>query len=154
MQTAVDDLLTVHDHISTAGHWITPLREALDGVTAAEAAWKPAADERSIWEITLHVTGWTEWAAGFLRGQDTEVTDWPPVATGEAAAWEAARARLDAALEAFRAGIAARTPDDLFVAPTPAVTATSRFVGIQSILVHNAYHAGQITKLRERRAAE
>ena len=149
-EQAIEGLLTVSDRVSTAGDWVTPLLDALDGVDAAEAAWKPAPEERSIWEIVHHVIAWADWATNFLRGKDTDVTDWPPVMDAGADAWQATRERLNTRLAAFREQIAAIDPNDLFGAPAPEVTPTNRFIAINSILVHNAYHAGQITKLRER----
>jgi hypothetical protein len=143
-------LTRICDNIATSSEWITPVLEAISGVTAAEAAWKPAPDERSIWEITCHLLAWTDWAVHFLDSRDTDVTDWPPVVATEPGDWDAARRALADTLAAFRAKIAATRGDALFAAPTPEVTETSRFMGIASILVHNAYHAGQITKLHER----
>jgi uncharacterized damage-inducible protein DinB len=146
-------LINVGEHVAQAGHWVTPVAEALDGVTAAEAAWKPAPDERSIGEIVAHMTVWTLWCVRFLRGQDTEVTEWPPVSGTDDASWDADRDALLSALRDFQAALAALDPSTLFDAPTPAVTPTDRFTGISSILVHNAYHTGQIVKLREAAAA-
>lgn len=141
-------LVTMADKIATEEAWITPLRAALEEMDAAEAAWKPAPEEASIWEIVRHITAWTDWAARFLQGQDSDVTDWPPVAVMDKTAWEAARQKLWGTLEALRAQIAAADPEILFRPPTPEVTQTTGLVGVASILIHNAYHAGQITKLR------
>ncbi|WP_395143888.1 DinB family protein [Armatimonas sp.] len=132
--------------VDTEG-WITPLRKTLNDIEAEEATWQPAPDERSIWEIVLHVEAWTDWAVHFLRGEDTDVTDWPPVGTES---WAATQQRVASSLAAFEDGIAAVSAASLFASPTPSVTPTSRLLGIASILVHNAYHAGQLTKLRER----
>jgi hypothetical protein len=140
-------LATVNENIVSQDVWMTPLREILQGVDADEAAWQPAPGERSIWEIVLHVGAWTDWAVHFLQGTDTNVTDWPPIGTES---WEATQQRLESALTAFGDGIAALSAESLFISPTPQVTPTSRLLGIASILVHNAYHAGQLSKLRER----
>ena len=140
-------LTTMHRNIVDTESWITPLRETLNDIEAEEAAWQPAPDERSIWEIVLHVGVWTDWAVHFLQGQDTAVTDWPPVGTES---WAATRQRVTSSLTAFGDGIAALSAESLFESPTPSVTPTSRLLGVTSILIHNAYHAGQLTKLRER----
>ena len=96
----------------------------------------------------MHSIAWTQWVVLFLQGQDIEVTDWPPIeGTGEAD-WEQARQKLMDLCQTFREQVAALSVVDLEAIPTPEVTQTNRFVGIQSILIHNAYHAGQITKLR------
>ena len=138
-------LTTMNRNIVDQEAWITPLREILLGLDAEEAAWKPSPDERSAWEIVLHILAWTDWVVHFLQGEDTEVTDWPLVGTES---WEETRQRLEASLTAFGTVITSLTPEALFESPTPQVTQTSRLLGITSILVHNAYHAGQLTKLR------
>ena len=138
-------LTTMHRNIVDQESWITPLREILTGLDAEEAAWKPGPDERSAWEIVLHIIAWTDWVVYFLQGEDTDVTDWPLVGTES---WEETRKRLEASLTALSSGIAALTLEALFASPTPSVTPTTRLLGITSILVHNAYHAGQLTKLR------
>jgi uncharacterized damage-inducible protein DinB len=145
----LERLVTIGENVAREGHWITPVAEALDGVMAEEATWKPAPDERSIAEIVAHMTVWTDWCVRFLHGEDTEVTDWPPVTDRDAEEWERSRTALLSALHDFQAALTALKPETLFDAPTPEVTSTDRFTGIGSILVHNAYHAGQITKLRE-----
>jgi hypothetical protein len=39
--------------------WHGPnLRGAIRGVTAAQAAWRPAGDRHNIWELTLHAAYW------------------------------------------------------------------------------------------------
>jgi hypothetical protein len=149
MDTLAQELAAVCENVAVEGDWITPLREALDGVDAKEAAWKPTPDARSLWEIVQHTTAWAEWGVRFLQGQDTDVTDWPPVAQTGNAAWEQTLRTLHETLAAFRAQVAARTPEDLLERPTPEVTPSSRLRGIHSVLVHNAYHAGQITLRRE-----
>lgn len=143
-------LVDASDRVAIAGNWITSVQEALNEVGAEEAAWKPGPAERSIFEIVLHMTVWTDWAANFLREQDTEVLDWPPVTRTDEAAWNEARDNLNHALTAFRASIAALAPDDLSHTPVPEVTQTTNLSALLSILIHNAYHAGQITKLHER----
>ncbi|WP_394793573.1 DinB family protein [Armatimonas sp.] len=140
-------LTTMHRNIVDTESWITPLRETLNDIEAEEAAWQSAPDERSIWEIVLHVGAWTDWAVHFLQGEDTDVTNWPPVGTES---WTETRQRVETSLTAFGDGIAALSAESLFESPTPSVTPTSRLLGIASILAHNAYHAGQLTKLRER----
>ncbi len=148
--TLITALLKANDHVSVQGNWIASVHESLKGISAEEAAWKPGPEERSIFEIVLHITVWTDWAANFLRGRDTETTEWPPVTNTDTAAWENARIELDRALSNFRARIAALTAPDLTQIPIPDVTQTNNLTGLLSIIIHNAYHAGQITKLHER----
>lgn len=40
--------------------WHGPSRaDVLEDVTAAEAAWRPAPDAHTIWELVLHMRSWT-----------------------------------------------------------------------------------------------
>lgn len=139
-------LSLMHRNTVETESWITPLRDVLEGIDEDEAAWRPAPGERSLWEIVLHIEAWTSWAVHFLQGRDTTVTDWPPTGTES---WAATQQRVESTLAAFGEGIAALRAEALFESPTPEVTPTSRLLGIASILVHNAYHAGQLTKLRD-----
>jgi hypothetical protein len=142
----ISNLLTVEERISTAGHWVTPLREALADVTSEEAEWKAAPGERAIREMTRHLTTWVEWSANLLRtGEDTPVTEWPE--EDKTADWSVERERLFAALTAFREAIAALGPDTTFAPASPGLPQYSRFLAVNSILAHNAYHAGQIVVL-------
>src|SRR5690606_39127228 len=79
--------------------------EALAGVSAAQALWKPAPTQNSIWQIVDHLTSSKQWQIDMLeQGQAA-----PPVWTepyGDEAAWQAtvdrlkdAHRRLKAALE-------------------------------------------------------
>jgi hypothetical protein len=142
-------LLDVSEQVGTAGNWVTPVAEAFEGVSAVEAAWKPTPDERSIWEIANHMIVWTDWAVGFVQGRDTAPVEWPPVGGGDEADWLDTHRRLTDANAALHEQVGRLNDADLFEKPTPEVTETNRFLGIASILVHNAYHSGQVTKLRE-----
>jgi uncharacterized damage-inducible protein DinB len=146
----IEALVHASDRVAVAGNWITSVQEALKEVGAEEAAWQPGPAECSIFEIVLHMTVWTDWAANFLRGRDSETVEWPPVTRTDDAAWKEACNDLNHALTAFRVSIAALSSDDLNHAPVPEVTKTTNLSALLSILLHNAYHAGQITKLHER----
>lgn len=151
---AIPLLVDASDRIALVGNWITSVQDALHSTAVEEAIWKPAHAERSIFEIVLHMTVWTDWAANFLRGHDTETVDWPLVTREDEDAWQDALNDLNRALLAFRTSIGALSPPDLLYAPVPEVTKTTNLAALLSILVHNAYHVGQITKLRERWLAE
>ena len=137
---------------SDGGAWHGPsLREALDGVTAAEAVQHPIPGAHSIWELVLHIRATCELVRRRTRGNSAQLTpeeDWPlvPEATEEnwkrdvAAAFEAST-RLQNAVRAFPS-------DDLGqpLLPNPPYTAFTQFIGITQ---HDVYHAGQIVLLRK-----
>ncbi len=142
--------------------WVFPLASALAGVTASEAAWKPDPadpDLRCIWQIVLHMTVWTEnivqRMAQRMRGEPPGKPPegaWPPLpAALNEAAWEETQRRLWDALAALRTHIEAT--------PTAAMldcgsVGYSQLADLLCRLIHNAYHIGQITILREWRATQ
>src|SRR5262249_46008371 len=137
--------------------WLTPLEEALAGVTTREAVWKPAPDVPSIWQIVLHMAVWNEnivhrmaqRARGERHGQPPE-GPWPPLpATLDEAAWEDAQRRLWESLAAVRAHIE-ETP--LAAQLDFGNVGYSHLADLLCRFTHTAYHIGQITKLREWRA--
>ncbi len=53
----------VVDHVHTTlepedWQWQPSLKEALEGLTAAQAAWKPTPERHSIWQIVRHLILW------------------------------------------------------------------------------------------------
>lgn len=144
--------------------WHGPnLRGALRGMTAAQAAWRPAEDRHNIWELTLHAAYWKyvvwrkilrEKRGSFVlagsnfferpeRGSAAaESTAAESVVPGSAAA-EAAWTRDIAILKAEH-----RKLRDT-VAKLPARAFTPRLCHlIRGAAAHDLYHAGQIRLLR------
>lgn len=78
--------------------WHGPsLMEALENVTAAQAAAWPIPHAHSIWEITLHISAWTDAVRRRALGEKVELSteqDWPPVHTATEAAWNETVAEL------------------------------------------------------------
>ena len=153
-QAAREDMLLAFNLAHTKDSWVTPLAEALEVLTAADARWKPGPRERSIWEIVLHMTTWTnnvvEALHGIYRDPPPEGA-WPPLPKDlDDAAWHSAREKLFDTLRVLQEQIAWLTSADLFRRDGVHV---SRFLDIISRLIHNAYHIGQITKLRACKAA-
>ncbi len=130
--------------------WVTPLAEALDGVTAEEAAWRPAPDRKGIWDIVLHLTVWTDNIVERMRsGERARPAEgaWPaPPASPDEAEWAAAQQRLWDSLDRLRVYMEASSLEALAGSPYGLGDLLCRFV-------HNGYHIGQITKLRELREA-
>ena len=149
-QVVQRDVLLAFEYAHNREDWVYPLADALAGVTAEEALWTPGPDSKGIWEIVLHMAVWTENIVERMEtGEPVHPAEgaWPPPPTvPDEAAWEAARRRLRDALSALRARIEANPPDALMDGPWGLADLLCR-------LIHNAYHIGQITKLRECRAA-
>lgn len=135
----------------TGPMWHGPsLAEALDGVTAEEAANRPVAGAHSIWELVLHVTGWAEVALARLTPEEpaSPVDDWPAVPDPTPEHWEQAVERLRDSYERLAQAVemlddaALRTPVS---APGPRHTVE---VMLHGVIEHGTYHGGQIALLR------
>ena len=136
-------------------------RRFLAGLSAADAAERPMGSAFSIWELVLHMTGWTSEVrrrlAGHAPGEPRE-GDWPAIGEVSEARWAAAQSALEAAHTSLVADIERLTADDLQrrvgvegeVAQGPGVTIAAMLVGIAQ---HDAYHIGQVALLRRALAA-
>jgi hypothetical protein len=67
--------------------------EAIAGLTAAQAAWKPSPERHSIWQIVQHLTRWKEAVYEDWHGRTPDYAaiaraDWAPASGGEAQ-WQA-----------------------------------------------------------------
>jgi uncharacterized damage-inducible protein DinB len=142
-------LATLFDLVHTSDDWITPLLKSVDDVTPAQAFWSPSSDGASIAEITAHVIGWLEDLLHDLTGRPASPAgiDWPSIAERTPAAWEALRGRLQTLAIALRSHLRSLSEERLLEATSE--EDVPRWQRIGSIFVHNAYHAGQIVKLRQ-----
>jgi len=133
--------------------WHGPsVREALAGVTAAQAHARPLAGAHSIWELVHHIAVWESVGRRRLDGDRAEIDissteDWPPADDQSEAAWEQAKAALDRGHQALREAIA-RVPESRLDQPIlegmPTVYGT-----LHGIIQHDLYHAGQIAMLKK-----
>ena len=134
------------------GAWHGPaVLEALEGVTAAEAAARPIPSAHSIWELVLHMATWKDVVSRRLQGESFDVpaeVDWPPVRATGASEWKAALARLHEAHERVRSTLAQQKDAELDEKPSP--KASSRYVLLHGVIQHDLYHAGQIVLLKKR----
>lgn len=121
------------------GIWAAPWSKAVEGLTPQQAAWKPAAQRHSIWQIVNHIVFWREDAVARLDGHSAPAEEEiarlnfadPPQITD--AAWQAARQRLQRSQEAVAAALSqANHPLDR----------------LRFLLPHDCYHFGQIMLLR------
>ena len=97
MQTI--DVLQWWDAAWDEGLWYAPWSKAIDGLTAAQAAWTPAPGRHSIWAILNHMCFWREHALRVLRNdrpskEEVEKRNFETPADVSEAAWAAARQRF------------------------------------------------------------
>ncbi|MEA2554660.1 MAG: hypothetical protein QOJ65_2836 [Fimbriimonadaceae bacterium] len=141
----------LHQAAHTEDGWITPLRNVVSDVSPDEAALKPAADVASIHELIAHATPYLYDVLRALRGEDrVQHEDWPYVAGPED--WVGLRGELVAGIDQLGAEIAKLSDEELLEASPN--RETPRWEVIVDIAVHDAYHAGQVVKLRQLHAAQ
>lgn len=166
-QGEIERLLEFVDE-AYAGHaWHGPsLRSALRGVTAEEAAWRPAPGRHNIWEVAVHGAYWKYAVRRRLlgekrRGFPEPGRNWferPP--SGESSGTRAARTNTKTIAKAWERDLAylARIHHELraTVSRVKLVDLGRRVAGsrytcrrtIAGIAFHDVYHAGQIQLLK------
>ncbi len=138
--------------------WQPPLAQAIEGLTAAQAAWKPAPQRHSIWQIVRHVTHWKRGVLDAWDGRphdfaEMERRDWEEI-SGNDAAWQAeARALHEVSRQLWTRVQAA--DDAVLTSLMPTYTGSSgsrtkvpRAIRIVRMATHDIYHAGQIRYIR------
>ncbi len=125
--------------------------ESLAGISAAQALWKPAPTQNSIWRIVEHLIASNQWLMEFLeRGQAA-----PPVwvePAGDEEAWQATLARLQDSHQRVKAALARVAEADLLVVE-PQTGRTMLELLLSSGPAHEAHHGGQIDYLKGLQAA-
>ena len=154
------DLLLIHlDYTFEKEAWQPSLAMAVQGLTAAQAAWRPNPNRHSIWQIVRHVTRWKQATLAAWQGSQplfsghnaTERfdelmrTDWSD-ASGTDAEWQADVRALHDVSKAVRARAGDADAEDL-LRPFPG----EHWPAVERVLrlaTHDIYHAGQIRYLR------
>jgi hypothetical protein len=134
-----NELKATWDEAWSSGLWAAAWSKSVEGLTPAQAAWRPAPERHSAWQIAEHIAFWREVAvartAGGAGPSDQEVAqrNFPQPASPTAAAWNAAVERLRKSQELVAAAIGdpARSVDQL-----------------KYLVPHDSYHFGQINYVR------
>ena len=144
--------------------WQPSLLMAVEGLTAAQAAWKPGPDRHSIWQIVRHVTLWKRATLEAWNGtqplfEGREITprfhevmrsDWQDI-SGDDAAWQGDLTALRAVSHAIKEK-AALLDHDALVRPFPREDWGPAVLRLLRLATHDIYHAGQIRYLRAMQA--
>ena len=144
-------LLEILDQGYARSAWHGPnLRQALRGVSAQRAAWRPAPGRHNIWEIAVHAAYWKYVVRRKLRGAKRgsfalEGSNWfkRPVELNEKS-WRADLALLAAEHRALREAVV-----DYLAGKTRPLPVRLVF----GVAFHDIYHAGQIRLLRRLQSA-
>lgn len=141
-------LLTLLDEAYEKKTWHGPnLRQSLKGVTAKEAAWRPARNRHNIWEETLHAAYWKYVMRRKLQGakrgsfilKGSNFFPRPEKGKLTENNWAADRELLDNEHRALRQAVAKILEREV----SPQLLS-----GIYGVAFHDVYHAGQIRLLR------
>jgi uncharacterized damage-inducible protein DinB len=146
-------LLAMLDEAFEKSAWQGPnLRGVLRGVTARQAAWRPAPGRHNIWELAVHAAYWkyAVWRrlTGARRGSFAHKgSNWfEPPASATERAWRADLALLVGEHARLRAAIGRLSPSDLAKKAAGSRRTTAALVyGVAS---HDVYHTGQIAMLK------
>ena len=133
-------------------HWFVALKNAINNLTAEQAAWKPDGADNSIWEILSHLNFYNYAYVERFKGVDYvyPIDDNAETFSGGVTddAWAAEIARFDAIMSEFRTLI--ESADEAKFEQTVSATRTDIWAELIShINVHNAHHGGQIVLMRK-----
>ena len=145
-QTVQKEMLIAFEYCYLHDDWVNPLKDALDGLNAGQAARKLSAESKSIWEIVLHTAVWNEDIVTRVRSKERSRPAegaWPAIqGAGMEQDWDRDKKRLWDSLESVRAMIESGSLDEIQAGPYGIADLLCRYI-------HNGYHIGQITKMRE-----
>ena len=135
----------------------TNLRGSIRGLSAADAAWRPARNRHNIWEIVVHAAYWkyavTRRFSAAPRGSfPVKGSNWftrPEGSRATESAWRADVRLLQSTHEALHLEVERLTSRDLGMRPRG--SKVSNFDLLAGIAAHDLYHAGQIQLLKRLR---
>jgi len=136
------------------GLWAHSMLDAVEGLTAEQAAWKPnKKGVHSIWEIVHHATYWKDFLVQRLEGSTAKFSDeesWVIHETTEEA-WAKAVARLKRTHNKLMKRLREKKLDLGKPFPGEKMTVGEALFGV---LAHDLYHTGQIVLLRQMQGIE
>lgn len=154
-QERVQQLLDILDRAYDRRSWHgTNLRGAIRGLTADQAAARPAPGRHNIWELVVHAAYWKYAVRRRLTGERRgsfrlEGSNWfeRPAGPAAPASWTEDVALLASSHRLLREAVARLNDDDL--ARTEPGSKVTNFELIAGIAAHDLYHAGQIQLLKK-----
>ena len=132
--------------------WFVAVKNAIEGLSAEQANWKPDGSANSIWETIGHLTFYNYAYLERFKGVDyqypTDDNDETFAAGHTDEQWVAAVNQFNSAMNEWRDLISAADEGKLLSNVSP--TRTDPWWSLIShINTHNAYHGGQILLLRK-----
>jgi len=133
------NLQTLWNDLHTQNTWVTGANNALAGLTPEQAAWKPAPERHSIWQLVNHLIFWHTYhlahtrTGGTLPREQVMERNWQEPTTTSDDAWR----QTLASYESMRREVSTALDDPGF-----------KLDNIPNMLMHTSYHLGQIMQLR------
>lgn len=146
----VEQFTTTYDHNA----WFVALKNALQNLTAQQAAWKPETVDNSIWEILAHLNYYNRAYLERFKGIDYVYPKSNNDETFESGenisedAWQAEIADFEAIMSEWRE-LLENADEDKFSQPVSEKNKSEWGSVFSQINLHNAHHGGQIVLLRK-----
>ncbi|MET3696572.1 DinB family protein [Bacillus oleivorans] len=144
----VDLLLKVLDSTFDKESWYAPFKDAIKGLTAEQAIWKPSGEAtKTIWENVNHLIYYKERLTANLEGRewthnlDGDETFYLTNQSNDDKEWKKVVERSENAQQNLRQVLSAISEQDL--------NQNSLEGKLLDIMLHDAYHTGQIIQLRK-----
>ena len=132
--------------------WFVSVSNAIEGLNAERAAWKPNGTENSIWESLGHLTfynfAYLERFKGVNFEYPTDNNDETFVAGSSDEDWKRDVERFNALMNEWR-DLIERANESKFSEPVSQTNKATWATLISNVNAHNAYHAGQILLIRK-----
>jgi len=133
----------------------TALKGSLRGVTARQAAWRPAPGRHNIRELAVHAAYWKYRVRRRLTGEKRgsfpmDGNNWFELSGAGEKAWRSERELLEREHRALRQAVA-ELPRGRLAGPLPGTRRRTALREIAGIALHDVYHTGQIQLLKAMR---
>ena len=143
-----DLLLRMLDTTYDQESWYAPFKPAIEGLTAEQACWKPDGEAtKTIWENVNHLIYYKERLTAKLEGRewtnplDGNDTFYLTEQVNDDKEWRAIVERVEIAHQGFREALSHTTEAK--------IEEDSLEEKLLDIMLHDAYHTGQIMQLRK-----
>lgn len=143
-----DLLLKTLDATFDKESWYAPFKPAIEGLTAEQARWRPAGEGiQTIWENVNHLIYYKERLVAQLEGRewtnhlDGDQTFYLTEQVNDDKEWAAVVERAELVQRSLRQALSQTTIEEL--------EQTSLEEKLLDIMLHDAYHTGQIIQIRK-----
>jgi uncharacterized damage-inducible protein DinB len=136
------------------GGWVASADEALSGLEAEDAAFRPGPGAHTIWELVRHLSFWEDLVTDRLGGMPlgpgriSNKSTFDGCEPEDRASWKEAAGRLLSANRRLAAAVG-RLEDAQLDQPLPGEQKTLLKDLLEGMALHQAYHLGQIVLLRK-----